>query len=403
MRISGGSIYGSTTDLDAALARLEKDEAVLPQNRQLILKFANTWLAKGFTKVRVVKLVYCLRRLSGWLGKPFGQATKEDIITLVGSIESKEYAENTKYDFKVILKMFYKWLKGDDEQMPREVSWLRPRVRNHSHKLPESLLTEEEVLRMAEAAKTPRDKAMVLVLYETGCRIGELLSLRVKNVSFDQYGATLRVTGKTGDRRVRIISSAPALASWLEHYEGAKDPEAVLWPPRSNNNHATNLAAMHRSVYKILETLAKKAGINKKVYPHLFRHSRATFLASKLTEAQMKEYFGWTQSSDMASVYVHLSGRDVDQALLALQGMAKPEDKKEEQMKVCFCPRCREKNSPAAKFCLRCGTPMNAQMMAQVEEERRNADEIMNKLMSDPEFKKMIVEKLIKNGLAIPV
>jgi len=61
MRISGGSIYGSTTDLDAALARLEKDEAVLPQNRQLILKFANTWLAKGFTKVRVVKLVYCLR------------------------------------------------------------------------------------------------------------------------------------------------------------------------------------------------------------------------------------------------------------------------------------------------------------------------------------------------------
>lgn len=95
----------------------------------------------------------------------------------------------------------------------------------------------------------------------------------------------------------------------------------------------------------------------------------------------MKEYFGWVQSSEMASVYVHLSGRDVDNALLALQGLAKPEDKKEEQMKVCFCPRCREKNSPTAKFCLRCGTPMDAQIVAQIEDEQKNGNNVMNALM----------------------
>jgi site-specific recombinase XerD len=67
--------------------------------------------------------------------------------------------------------------------------------------------------------------------------------------------------------------------------------------------------------------LAKMAKIGKNVYPHLFRHSRATHLADKLTEAQMKIYFGWSGRSDVPSVYVHLSGRDVEEAILKLHGV----------------------------------------------------------------------------------
>ncbi|MEM0475417.1 MAG: zinc ribbon domain-containing protein, partial [Candidatus Norongarragalinales archaeon] len=92
------------------------------------------------------------------------------------------------------------------------------------------------------------------------------------------------------------------------------------------------------------------------------------------------------------------SGCDVDNALLALQGLTKPEDKTEEQIKVCFCPRCREKNSPIAKFCLRCGTPMDAQIMAQVEEEKKNGDELMNALMKDAEFKEFLYKKAVALG-----
>lgn len=55
--------------------------------------------------------------------------------------------------------------------------------------------------------------------------------------------------------------------------------------------------------------------------PHAFRPASATHLANILTEAQMKEFIGWIQDSDMASVYVHLSGRDVDRAILKLYGM----------------------------------------------------------------------------------
>ncbi|MBI5036999.1 tyrosine-type recombinase/integrase [Candidatus Micrarchaeota archaeon] len=394
------SIYSSTLSLDAAFSRLARDERVLPENKLLITKFANAWLAKGFTKVRVAKLVYCMRKLSAWFGRPFEGAAKDDLMALVGTIEATDHAENSKYDFKVVLKMFYKWFKGDDEQMPREVAWLKPRVKTKGHKLPEQLLTEDDVLKMASAANNPRDKALVLVLYESGCRIGELLSLRIKNVLFDQHGAILRVTGKTGDRRVRIISSAPALTSWLDNYEGAKDPEAALWPARSNRSHEIDLCALHKSIYETLKRLARSAGINKKIYPHLFRHSRATFLASKLTEAQMKEYFGWVQGSDMASVYVHLSGRDVDNALLSLQGLATIEEKKEDQMKLCFCQRCKEKNSPASKFCSRCGTPMDERIVEKIKDENKTSDNLLNQLMQNAEFKEFMFKKVMELGLS---
>src|SRR5208283_6213305 len=189
-------------------------------------------------------------------------------------------------------------------------------------------------LKLAETANNIRDKAFVLVLYETGCRIGELLTLRLKNITFDQYGAVLRVNGKTGDRRVRIISSAPILASWIELHPTGKSPESMLWYSNWRNPKKRMKNLSHGTTYLILKELAKKAGIQKRIYPHLFRHSRATALANKLTESQMKEHFGWVQGSDMASTYVHLSGRDVDNALLKLQGLVQVEETKSEKLNV---------------------------------------------------------------------
>ncbi len=75
--------------------------------------------------------------------------------------------------------------------------------------------------------------------------------------------------------------------------------------------------------------IAEKAGIKKRIHPHLFRHSRSTHLAKHLTEAQMKQYLGWVQGSDMAAIYVHLSGRDVDDALLRCTGYSQSETQRD--------------------------------------------------------------------------
>ena len=75
----------------------------------------------------------------------------------------------------------------------------------------------------------------------------------------------------------------------------------------------------------MLKSVAQNAGIDKPINPHHFRHSRATDLAKKLTEAQLCQYMGWIQSSKEAATYVHLSGRDMDKAILTLHGLAEEE------------------------------------------------------------------------------
>lgn len=395
----GYEAYRNMKDVEGALRRCREDAEVSPENKAVIDSFAKQRLAKGIGRLRVAKCVYCLRFMAKWLAKPFDKATKEDLISMVGGLENKPYSENTRHDFKVVLKMFYKWLKGNDESFPPEISWLKAVLKNKTHKLPEELLSEDEVLAMARKAEHPRDKAFVLVLYESGCRIGELLSLRMKNVLFDQYGAILRVTGKTGDRRVRIISSAPALTAWISIHAHADDPECSLWPPLDTSHRHYAHEVDHQSMYQKLKLLASRAGIKKRIFPHLFRHSCATALAGKLTEAQMKEYFGWTQGSNMAAVYVHMSGRDVDNALLALQGMVKPEEKKEEKMLLQGCPRCHEKNSPGSKYCIRCGSPMEVRQMMEMEHERKTGDEVMNTLMQNSEVREFLLRKVVEMGL----
>jgi len=109
--------------------------------------------------------------------------------------------------------------------------------------------------------------------------------------------------------------------------------------------------------------------VKKRCNPHLFRHSRATLLAQHLTEAQLKQVFGWTQSSKMASVYVHLSGRDTDDALLQFNGIKTGKtEEKESVLKPKKCPRCELVNPNMARFCNRCAAPLDIQSAMAIEE-----------------------------------
>ena len=376
------------------LAKLMDDATIIPENRDSLFKFESYITSIGIKESRRYKYVGMLEWLSRTLNKPFGEATKEDLIRIISAVENSDYAEWTKLDRKVTIKRFYKWLKGNDEEYPPEVRWIKCYMKNRLIKLPEDLITEEEVRRMADAAKNPRDKAFVQVLYESGCRIAEVLTTQIKNVAFDEYGAALRVTGKTGDRRVRIVASVPALAQWLDYHPYKNDPEAYVWLRNMYRGAKDTLPFRHIQSLQILRKLAEDAGVHKRVNPHAFRHARATVLANKLTEAQMKEYFGWVQGSDMAGVYVHLSGRDVDNAILGVYGMKTDEKKEMDRFRPQVCPRCSFTGSPGSKLCVRCGYAFSVDVAMQKEAEATKQAGIMSQLMKDPELKELMLKKI---------
>ena len=338
-----------------------------------IVDYATDMQARGITARRLMTCVPILRMhaLSLRMMKTtFRKAKEEELKRIVINVDKdKTIADWTKYNRKVVLKRFYKWLLGDDEEYPKIVKWIKIKSPKNSV-LPEYLLTEDEVLRMIDCADTIRDKAFLYALYESGARMGEMLSLQIKDVTFGEHLTSILVKGKTGQRRIPLVVCTAYISDWINMHPFRQNPEAFLWCALYSGNRRPDKQLCYFSVVKMLRNAAKKAGVNKRVNPHTFRHSRATHLAKKLTEAQLKQFFGWVQSSSMASQYVHLSGRDLDNAVLGLYGITTEEEKSAVKISQEKCPRCEMPNPSNFMLCRRCGSALNDESAMQIIENK---------------------------------
>jgi len=384
-----------THRLNKAKEYIKKTKDTNQANKKHILKFVDRLSAEGLSKARQIKYIYNLKTISKLLGKDFDKATKSDMEKLCSKINNSDYTEWTKHDFKAEIKRFWKWLKQTDEYPP-EVKWLKNNMKRSKRKLPKELLTIEDVKKLAENTNNLRDRSLMLVLYETGARVGEIQGIKIKDVDFDKYGALVNLSGKTGARKVRIIASAPSISNWLlEHPNKEKKifRNSYLFCGLWGMNKGEELH--YRHLNKLLKEAGIKAGIDKPLNPHHFRHSRATELAKKLTEAQLCEYMGWVQGSKEASTYVHLSGRDTDRAILEMHGLAE-EEKEKSKFKPIICPRCNIKNDPAAKFCSGCSLGLDEKSVIEYDRQREQAEKIGLGIMKNPEFEDTIGNMLLK-------
>ena len=380
-------IHNRRRSLERAIIRVQNSD-LSQTNKNLILRFKDECLSNGLGIDRTLFYLDKLCQVAKRLKKDFTDATKEDLKEIVRQIELKQdYSEWTKRGYKITLKKFYRWVEGADEEYPERVSWIKTGIKKNREKLT-NLPTQEEVERLIDTACAVRDKAFVSVLYESGCRIGELLNVRLKDVEFDDYGATILVKGKTGARRIRLVSSVPRLSVWIEHHPGKDNPESPLWINTGTLNHEK--AMMYQNARQILRDLAKKANISKRVNPHSLRKARATHLASKLTEAQMCEYFGWTQGSNMPFTYVHLSGRDIDEAILKMHGKV-PKDNHATECELKKCPRCLYENPPDSHFCIRCRLPLDEKTAIEIEQRKK---EFISTTITSEIIEKMVEEKV---------
>jgi integrase len=295
-------------------------------------------------------------------------------------------------DYRVIVKRFYKWLKGNDEEYPEEVRWIKTTLREKDRVLPQDLLTEDEIKRLVDAADNPRDRAFIMTLYESGGRVGEVGSMRIRDVAFRKDYASVTLRGKTGTRRVPIVAAVPYLTLWIDHHPRKSDPDAPLWPKFSDGRPMT-----YPALAKVLKVAAERAGLKKRVTPHKLRHSRATFLASRLTEAQLCALFGWKQGSDMPSTYVHLSGRDLDDAILGVYGLRRKEKEGRAELTPKNCPRCGQPNPATSRFCRYCNMALDMQAVMEVERRRSEADDLMNQVMRDRRVQRAILRFFKEN------
>ena len=285
---------------------------------------------------------------------------------------NSNYAQISKGKLKLTLKRFYKWLYESD-YYPELVSWIKT-DRGKTTKKASDMLTEDEVKQLIAACLNSRDRALIALLYDSGMRVGELLGLRIKDLQIGKDISFVNVDGKTGVRRIPIGFSLPYLTNYIgEMRQKAKENDYLF--VKFDHFRVTDNALDYDDIRKILHDLKERTGIQKRLHPHLFRHSRATELASKLTESQMRLFFGWTAGSTMTATYVHLSDRDLLSAMKQINGMAeaKPEPPK---LKVVVCPRCHEQNEVTAHYCRRCGYDLTKSAVEQINDLEKMQQEI---------------------------
>jgi site-specific recombinase XerD len=382
-------VYGYHQKLKRILERIG-ESSLSEQDKTTLVKYHEDLLLDGLGIGRVIKYLNLLLLFSRKIDKNFEKVTEEDMKHAVSTIEKDQhYSEWSKYDFKIAVRKFYKWLRKT-ENYPKEVAWMKIFMKNGNTKLPEQMLSEEDVKKLIDMARGSMERALIAVLYESGCRIGEILTMRIRCITFDKYGAQIVVNGKTEPRRVRIISSVPYLQEWLNAHPFKDDVNSWVWLNKRRG------CLKYTSVTDILRELKRISGVKKPLNAHNFRHSRATFLASHFTERQLRMFFGW-RDNRMADVYVHMAGRDVDTALLKLYGITPKEDDTTTVLTPKKCIRCEEVNPATNKFCSKCGMIIDEKTMIDVVEkdiERKEADNILDKLIEDDEFRRMLEEKI---------
>jgi integrase/recombinase XerD len=204
------------------------------------------------------------------------------------------------------LKSFYKYLLFEEliEKDPTELIE-GPKI---GRKLPDTLNYHEieKILGSVDLSKPEggRNRAMLEVLYSSGLRVSELVSLKINNIYFD--AGFLRIIGKGNKERLVPIGreAMKYLKIYLEeirvHIPVRKGSEGDVFL----NKRGSRLSRV--TVFTVIKDLAKKAGIQKTISPHTFRHSFATHLIEGGADLRAVQEMLGHESITTTEIYTHL-------------------------------------------------------------------------------------------------
>ena len=220
----------------------------------------------------------------------------------------KGYRDTTTARKVAAIKSFFTFLaqNGVIDEPPTE-SLGSPRV---GRSLPKYLSEEEVDLLLKEAdkagtAEAQRDANILELLYATGLRVSELVSLNVQDIDFEE--SYIRCWGKGSKERI-VYAHGKAL-NGLQDYLSTSRMSLL-----GQNRDEAALFVSHRGerltrqwVWNILKTYSKRAGIERKITPHTLRHSFATHLLQKGASLRHVQELLGHSSISTTQVYTHLT------------------------------------------------------------------------------------------------
>jgi integrase len=214
------------------------------------------------------------------------------------------------------LKAFYRYHDGHDvdpEQIPTE-------TQESSAVDERDLWTAEEIGAMRSVIDSKRNEALFELLAYTGQRIRVVQTLRVKDVMPDKestgrYYVNEEVEGrKNRQGHGPLLGAQAPIRRWLQvHPTGAPEDALITCPPNRTGGATPGERITQTSIRDVLGRIAEKAGVEKDVHPHMFRHYFTTVAKRDfgMDDAYIKRLRGDAPGSNvMETTYSHLSDED---------------------------------------------------------------------------------------------
>ncbi len=267
------------------------------------------WMERGLSANTLAAYRADLVALSRWLASkdiPITRTTRNDLLAFVAfRVEAGARPRSTARQLSSFRRFFRHLVR---EGVLREDPTAQIAMPKIGRALPRSLSEEEvESLLSAPAVADPlgsRDRCMLEVLYATGLRVSELVSLKHSQLNMNQ--GVVRIIGK-GDRE-RLIPLGEEAVRWLREFLGSGRNEILLdrsteylFPTR-RGDRMTRQAFWH-----IIKRYARKAGIDKELSPHTLRHAFATHLLNHGADLRVVQMLLGHSDLSTTQIYTHVA------------------------------------------------------------------------------------------------
>ncbi|MES0872516.1 site-specific tyrosine recombinase XerD [Sinimarinibacterium thermocellulolyticum] len=286
----------------------DADSALDPAESQAAIQrfLDRLWLERGVSRNTQASYRSDLTLLSRWLaarGTPLTAATEADLRDYLAA---RRLSPRSQARLRSSLRQFYRHLHADRQRDDDPTARLdSPRT---GLRLPRTL-HEREVERLLEAPATDnalglRDRAMLELMYASGLRVSELVTL--KRTGVDLRAGVVQVLGKGG--RERLVPMGEHAMEWLQRYlrdarpqlAGAGEPEGLFLTARGQTMTRHNF-------WRLVKHYAAQAGIRSSLSPHTLRHAFATHLLEHGADLRSLQSLLGHADLSTTQIYTHVA------------------------------------------------------------------------------------------------
>ena len=391
-----------TQRVEHKLEDLTKHEFITEKNLSNVQEFTeNIRVDDNISDQRVYKYLCTWKILfQEYVEFDIKKAGKEDWKRAKIEMDKSDKSAWTISDYLTTAKKYYRTVYEEETERPKRVkkilnasfmtnSGSKPRSREYK------ALSPKEVMEMSETAENPRDKLLPVFLFETGARIGEVLGLdecegiRLKDVDFKKKYADVSIeTSKVKDdrgeypvRNLTLTRSVDLLQKWIEQHPQKDDSEAHLFCnlSHSRNNTQPGDPMTYSNVNNILDKLKERSEVDKRVSPHIFRHSSATHKGHEWGDVEgLMWWHGW-QKLETAQNYVHANEKRQREKHLEREGIQNEDKDEDDSYSMKTCGRCGEEWPPTMNFCGSCSLALDSDSAVEAKEAQEAKDKAVEK------------------------